>query len=405
MVRPWSTMFWPWSIMVHDHGRPQNDHELTMVWPWSTTFVKWNDGHDHGRPWSNSHGRIMINDGQIWHIDHGQTMVDHGQPRTTWPSTDHEMTINLTLVKPWSTMVNPEQHDLDLTMVDHGQPGTTWPSTDHEMTINLTMVNPGHHDLQLTMKWPSIWPWSNHGRPWSTQNNTTLIWPWSTMVNPGQHDLPLTMKWPSIWPWSNQKTWPWTDHEMTINLTMVNPEQHDLELTMKWQFDHGQTMVDHGQPRTTWPSIWPWSTMVNLEQHDLELTMNDRHEFDHGRPWLNDHQFDHCQTMINPGQHALEIKLWILTIKSFKGYIRPWNKNWSGQGQTMVRPLVKFLATMAWINLFMGITNDIGQETDNYAKQGVVWLLCSFLWAFVPFNCKRSSITLLFGIKLISNEG
>ena len=47
--------------------------------------------------------------------------------------------------------------------------------------------------------------------------------------------------------------------------------------------------------------------MVNLEQHDLELTMNDR-QFDHGRPGLNDHQFDHSE-MINPGQHALEIKL------------------------------------------------------------------------------------------------
>ena len=252
------------------------------------------------------------------------TMVDHGQ---------------IVMVVSWSLMVKSDI----LTMVK------PW----------LTMVNPGQHDLQLTMKWPSIWPWSNHGRPWSTQNNMTLIWPWSTMVNPGQYDLPLTMKQPSIWPWSNQKAWPWTDHEMTINFTMVNPEQHDLELTMKWQFDHGQTMVDHGQPRTAWPSIWPWSTMVNLEQHDLELTMND-HQFDHGRPWLNDHQFDHSQTMINPRQHALEIKLWILTIRSFKGYIRPWNKNWSGHGQTMVRPLVKFLATMAWINLFMGITNDIG---------------------------------------------
>ena len=272
------TIVWPWPDQFLFQGLiyPLNDlmvkiHSLIsraccpgliMVWLWSNWW-----SFNHGRPWSNWRSFIVSSRSCCSRL----TMVDHGQIDghvvLGWPWSNH----GLTMVK----LSFYGQFKVMLFWVDHGQ------IDGHFMVSSRSCF--------------LVWPWSNW---WSEQHDLELTIKWQfdhgqTMVDHGQ---PRTT-WPSIWPWSNQKTWPWTDHEMTINLTMVGHFMVSGRsccpgLTM---VDHGQIKVmlfwvDHGRPWST--MVWPWSNWWSFHGQ-LKVMLS---WVDHGQPWFDHGQyvrFDH----------------------------------------------------------------------------------------------------------------
>ena len=206
---------------------------------------------DHGWPWSGNHGLTMVNHDQfhiqksneswsnIWCADiqintplgdeHGRTMVNHG-----WPWSGNV----LTMVELWLTMVRLYQ----ATMV--------WPWSVPDSKIKW----PWSIMVKYLMCWHSNqhtsggWTWLNHGQPWLTMVWQCFDYGW-TMVDHGQvisgnhgqfyiqksNDLmvnhgqiPDVQTFKLICLWGTNTAEPWS--------------------TMVWQcFDHGWTMVDHGQ--------------------------------------------------------------------------------------------------------------------------------------------------------------
>ena len=259
MVRPWSTM-------VSDHGWPWSGNVLTMVEPWLTMVML--DGH-HCRPWltmvrqpwsdhvqfhiqkSNDHGQSWSN---TWCADiqintplgdeHGRTMVNHG-----WPWSGNV----LTMVEPWLTMVRLYQATMVRpwsTMVNHGQfvphSKIKWPLS---IMVKYLMCR---HSNQHTSEG---WTWPNHGQPWLTMVWQCFAHGW-TMVDHGQvisgnHGLTMV---------NHRQFYIQKSNDLMVNHGQI-PDVQTFKLiclwgmnmakpwsTMVWQcFDHGWTMVDHGQ--------------------------------------------------------------------------------------------------------------------------------------------------------------
>ena len=226
---------------------------------------------------------------------------------------------------------------------------------------------------------PAGWTWSDHGQPWLNHGWTMVSdhgWPWSgnvlTMVMLNGHHCR---------PWLTMVRQPWSDHGQLWSVPHSKIKWHGLHhgqildvqtfkstylwrvnmakpwSTMVWQcFDHGSTMVDHGQ--TT--MVWPWSTMVsstfknqmtwfeswsNTWCADIQINIPLKGEhglamfwswFNHGWPWSGNHGL----TMVWPWSVPHSKIKWPLSGQSWSNtWCRYSNQHWplgDEHGRTMV---------------------------------------------------------------------
>ena len=230
------------------------------------------------------------------------------------------------------------------TITDHG-----WPWSGKH---GLTMVNHGQFHIQKSndMVWIMVkylmcrysnqhtsgrWTWLNHGQPW-----LTMVWQcfdhgW-TMVDHGQVISGNHGQ------FHIQKS---NDHGQLWSNTWCS----DIQINTPPGDEHGRTMVNHGWPWSgnVLTMVEPWLTMVRLYQATMVW------------PWstMVSSTFKNQMTMVNHGQ--------IPDVQTFKS-THLWGMNMSDRWPTMVLQYFDHGLTMVNHGQFhIQKSNDHGQSQSN----------------------------------------